>query len=213
MLAHRREDWEVGVPDPHSTTAVQRRSNYPVAIFCPKAQRDIFMPNNTAADRNTRAIAWLRIAVGILFLLFGEYKVFGTHFVFGGGFQSWIELFLKEHSAYPFTVPILRGLVLRHAVPIALVVAYGELAIGLSLVFGVLVRAASVCGFFYMLALLFASNFPGPDVALWEYFGAALNHLVLAFCFAAFLLGDPTRVLSILPHVRRIAHRGDSGRM
>lgn len=172
------------------------------------------MPDRAAtADRNTRAIAWLRIAVGILFIVFGEYKVFGTRFIFGGGFQSWIELFLKEGSAYPFTVPVLRDVVLRHAVPFAVVVAYGELAIGLSLVFGVLVRAASICGFFYMLVLLFASNYPGPGAAFWEYFGAALNHLVLAFCFAAFLLGDPTRVLSILPYIRRIAHRGDSDRM
>ncbi len=31
-------------------------------------------------DPNTRALACLRIAVGVLFLIFGEYKVFGAQF-------------------------------------------------------------------------------------------------------------------------------------
>ena len=40
---------------------------------------------STCADLNTRALAYLRIAVGILFLIFAEYKVFGTQFTLGGG--------------------------------------------------------------------------------------------------------------------------------
>jgi hypothetical protein len=40
-------------------------------------------------DSNTRALSGLRIAVGILFLIFGEYKVFGTKFTLGGGFEYW----------------------------------------------------------------------------------------------------------------------------
>lgn len=42
-------------------------------------------------DRNTRALSLLRIAVGVLFLIFAEYKVFGTQFTFGGGFEGWIR--------------------------------------------------------------------------------------------------------------------------
>ena len=61
-------------------------------------------------DRNTRAVAFLRIAVGALFLIFGEYKVFGTAFTLGGGFQYWISRFLQD-GAYPFMVPVLRGFV------------------------------------------------------------------------------------------------------
>jgi uncharacterized membrane protein YphA (DoxX/SURF4 family) len=72
----------------------------------------------------------LRIAVGVLFLVFGEYKVFGTEFAFGDGFQGWIRRFLAEGSAYPFMVPVLQRFVLPPARPIALVVAYGELAPG-----------------------------------------------------------------------------------
>src|SRR2546428_8775154 len=96
---------------------------------------------------STKAITGLRIAVGILFLIFGEYKVFGTQFTIGGGFQYWINRFLEE-GAYPFMVPVLKNFVLPHAKPIA--VAYGELAIGVALVLGLLVRAASACGVIYM---------------------------------------------------------------
>jgi uncharacterized membrane protein YphA (DoxX/SURF4 family) len=142
-------------------------------------------------DSNSRALAALRIAVGILFLIFGEYKVFGTQFALGGGFQFWIHRFLLE-GAYPFMVPVLKNFVLLFAEPIAFLVAYGELAIGLGLVLGVLVRPASICGLMYMLALLFSSNYPGEHAPFWQYFGASLDHLVLALCFAAFMVGDPT---------------------
>ena len=57
------------------------------------------------------ALAALRIAVGGLFLIFGQYKVFGTQFTRGGGFQLWIDRFL-EQGAYPFMVPVLKNLVL-----------------------------------------------------------------------------------------------------
>jgi uncharacterized membrane protein YphA (DoxX/SURF4 family) len=129
--------------------------------------------------------------------MFGEYKVFGREFVFGGGFQGWILRFLAEGSAYPFMVPILRGIVLPHSHAIAFLVAYGEFAIGLSLVLGLWVRVASSFGLIYMLALLFSANYPGSEAVLWQYFGAALEHLVLVFCFATFLVGAPERAWSL----------------
>ena len=140
-------------------------------------------------DRNAAALAGLRIAVGMLFLIFAEYKVFGTQFTLGGGLQSWINRFVAD-GAYPFMVPVLRDFVLPHGTAIAFLVAYGELAIGLALVSGVLVRTASAFGFMYMLSLLFSSNYPGAHAALWQYFGASLDHLVLTLCFAAFVAGD-----------------------
>ena len=158
-----------------------------------------------APDRNDRALAGLRIAVGILFLVFGEYKVFGSEFVFGGGFQGWIQRFLAEGSAYPFMVPILRGIVLPHGRAISFLVAYGELAIGLSLVLGLWVRVASSFGLVYMLGLLFSANYPGADAVLWHYLGAALEHLVLALCFATFLVGAPERAWSLARAWRRSA--------
>jgi len=162
---------------------------------------------NAEPDRNTTVLAVLRIAVGVLFLIFGQYKVFGTQFTLGGGFQSWINRFLA-HGAYPFMAPILRDFVLPHGTAIAFLVAYGELAIGLGLVFGILVRMASMCGMIYMLTLLFSSNYPGPHAPFWQYFGAALDHLVLALCFATFALGEADKVLSLRSYLRRRALAG-----
>lgn len=137
--------------------------------------------------------------MGLLFLIFGQYKVFGTQFTLHGGFQYWINRFLSE-GAYPFMVPILRTFVLPHAKVIAFLVAYGELAIGISLVLGVWVRMASSFGLIYMLTLLFSSNYPGADAPVWQYFGASLEHSVLALCFLAFLIGQPESTLSIRSH-------------
>ena len=136
---------------------------------------------------SSRALATLRISIGILFLILAEYKVFGTKFTLGGGFQYWVNSFL-EAGAYPFMVPVLRNFVLPHATAIAFLAAYGELAIGISLAIGRWVRLASLCGLVYMATLLFSSNYPGPHAALWQYFGASLNHLVLALCFAVFAM-------------------------
>lgn len=151
----------------------------------------------TATDhRNNQAIAILRICVGVLFLIFGEYKVFGTQFTLGGGFQFWINRFLQD-GAYPFMVPILRGFVLSHATALAFLVAYGELAIGISLTSGILSRVASAFGILYMLALLFSSNYPGAHAPFWQYFGASLDHLVLAICFLVLLVGNAGSLYSL----------------
>jgi thiosulfate dehydrogenase (quinone) large subunit len=153
-------------------------------------------PFPDAGNRNSRALALLRIGVGILFLIFGEYKVFGTQFTLHGGFQFWINKFL-DGGAYPFMVPVLRGFVLPHATLFAFLAAYGELAIGLGLVLGVWVRAASAFGFVFMLALLFSSDYPGPHAAFWQYFGASLSHSVFALCFAGFLIGRADSIWSV----------------
>ncbi len=151
----------------------------------------------TAEQQNAIALAGLRIAVGGLFLIFGQYKIFGTQFTLHGGFQWWINKFLQDGAAYPFMVPALTGFVLPHPIPIAFLVAYGEFAIGLSLVLGVWVRIASAFGLIYMLTVLFSSNFPGHGVPLWQYFGASLDHSVLALCFAAFIASRSEEVLSL----------------
>ena len=166
-------------------------------------------------DQNTIALAALRISVGTLFLIFGEYKVFGAGFTRGGGFQFWIDRFLAG-GAYPFMVPVLEKFVLPHATSIAFFVAYGELAIGLALVLGVVVRPASICGAVYMLTLLFSSNYPGAQAPVWEYFGASLDHSVLALCFGAFVFGQADRALSVrdcwqwIARERKVAAAGSS---
>lgn len=158
------------------------------------------------ARRNALALAGLRIAIGCLFLIFAQYKVFGTKFTLGGGFQSWIHRFLQDGAVYPFMVPVLQRFVLPHGTAIAFLAAYGELAIGLALVTGICVRLASAFGLAYMLTLLFSSNYPGTGAPLWEYFGAALNHLVLALCFVTFLAGWSDARLSVRRWSKRSPH-------
>jgi len=150
---------------------------------------------------SAKSLAVLRIAIGCLFLIFAEYKVFGTQFTLHGGFQYWINLFLQG-GAYPFMLSVLKNFVLPHATAIAFLVSYGELAIGIALVLGVLVRPASVCGLIYMLTLLFSANYPGPHAPFWQYFGASLEHLVLAMCFATFALTRPENLWSIVRLIR-----------
>ena len=154
------------------------------------------MTSEQQQNRNTRALAILRIGVGALFLIFGEYKVFGTQFTLGGGFQFWINKFL-EGGVYPFMAPVLSGFVLPHATAIAFAVAYGEFCIGLGLVLGILVRPASVGGLALMLAMLFSADYPGANAAFWQYFGASLDHSVFALCFVAFLIGRGDEVWSV----------------
>jgi thiosulfate dehydrogenase [quinone] large subunit len=153
-------------------------------------------PTSDPSIRNTYALALVRIGVGVLFLIFAQYKVFGTTFTLHGGFQFWINKFL-EGGAYPFMAPILRGFVLPHGTTIAFLVAYGEFAIGLALVLGVMVRSASCCGLIFMLTMLFSSDYPGAGAPLWQYFGASLSHSVFALCFAAFLFGRADSVWSV----------------
>ncbi len=158
--------------------------------------------SNPATNANTKAIAYLRVCVGVLFLIFAQYKVFGTEFTLGGGFQFWINRFISD-GAYPFMRPMLRDFVLPHGTAIAFLVAYGEMAIGLALVFGVLVKTASACGIVYLVGLLFSANYPGPTAPLWQYFGASLEHSVLALCLGSFIVGSPADRLSVHSFLRR----------
>jgi uncharacterized membrane protein YphA (DoxX/SURF4 family) len=143
----------------------------------------------SAADQQSRALAFLRISIGLLFLIFAEYKLVSTKFIWGGMAQD-IAGFLKEGS-YAFIRPLLKNVILPHAVFFGAVVAISELLIALSLLTGVLVRWASLGGLTMVLLFLFSSNYPGPNSPFWLYFGASLENSVLALCFIAFLISPP----------------------
>src|SRR3954466_6019905 len=104
--------------------------------------------NQKTSAANDRALAFLRICVGPLFLIFGHYKGFGRAFTREGGFQFWVNRFLQD-GAYPFMVPVLKGFVLPHASAISFLVAFGELAIGISMLVGLWTKPASIFGIVY----------------------------------------------------------------
>src|SRR5271154_1595581 len=139
-----------------------------------------------------KTIAVVRIAASIFFILFGEYKLFGTGFSHGG-FQEYLRGYI-EGSAVGFYRPILSQVVLPHAVFLGYVVGAVEMFIGLSLLLGIWVRAASVLGVLHMLSLTLATWWePGHGVPVWRYFGAELDHLPLLFLFVIFFASDAGR--------------------
>ncbi len=149
----------------------------------------------SAANPQARALAFLRITVGLLFLIFAQYKLRSTRFI-EEGMATYIGRFI-EHGCYPFMHSFLKNIILPHAVFFGAVVALAELFIGLSLVTGVLVRWASLGGLVMMLLFLFSSNYPGAQAPFWQYFGASLDHSVLALCFLTFLIGKPDAIWAL----------------
>ena len=145
---------------------------------------------------NTVAITVLRIAIGLFFAIFGEYKVFSTEFTLYGGFQEAVKGFISG-GAYPFMVPILHGILLHFAAAMAFAVAYGEFLIGVSLLIGVWSRIASGFGFALMISMWLSGGYPGASAAFWRYWGASLNWSVLAVCFLVLILGRPEELWSL----------------
>jgi uncharacterized membrane protein YphA (DoxX/SURF4 family) len=144
------------------------------------------MPDQSAP---AKTIALTRIATGLLFLLFGEYKIAGPAFAHGG-FQQYLQGYIQT-DAVSFYRPFLAHLVLPHAVFFGYVVGILELWIAASLLVGLWVRATSVMGALFMLNLALASWWaPGHGVALWRYFGSELDTIPLLFLFLIFFATD-----------------------
>jgi uncharacterized membrane protein YphA (DoxX/SURF4 family) len=148
-----------------------------------------------ATSPQARALAFLRIAVGLFFLIFAQYKLTSTRFIWGG-MANYIGHFI-ENGCYPFMQPFLKNIVLPHAVFFGAFVSISELLIAVSLITGVLVRWASLGGLVMMLLFLVSSNYPGTNVPVWRYFGASLEHSVFALCFLTFLIGKPEAVWAL----------------
>jgi uncharacterized membrane protein YphA (DoxX/SURF4 family) len=148
------------------------------------------MPNPYALQRT---IAGARIASSVFFLLFGEYKVTGPAFAHGG-FQSYLQDYISN-GAVSFYRPVLLHIVLPHAVFFGYIVGVVELLVGLSLLFGLWVRAGCVLGTLFLLNMLFSTWWlPGHGVPVWRYFGAELDHLPLLLLLIVFFAADAGRV-------------------
>ena len=139
------------------------------------------------SDANARRVlALVRVAVGVIFLFFAEYKIVGSEFVHGG-FQKYIGTYVDQHQVVLWLRPILARWVLPHPFLWARIVAWGELLIGISLVLGWWVRLSSFFGILYMLALTCSTWFaPGYNVPYWRYLGNNLDHIPLLMLFLIF---------------------------
>lgn len=153
-----------------------------------------------------KTIAVVRMATAVFFLLFGEYKLFGSGFSHGG-FQDYLRGYI-DVSAVGFYRPILAQVVLPHAVFLGYVVGVVEMFIGVSLLLGIWVRAASVLGVLHMLSLTLATWWEvGHSVPVWRYFGAELDHLPLLFLFVIFYAADAGKVWGLDGRARTLDRR------
>ena len=108
-----------------------------------------------ASPTLAKTIAVVRLATGIFFILFGEYKLFVPGFAHGG-FQEYLHGYIAG-GAVSFYRPILAHLVLPYAVFLGYMVGVVEMFIGISLLLGMWVRPASVLGALFMLNLALAT--------------------------------------------------------
>jgi uncharacterized membrane protein YphA (DoxX/SURF4 family) len=140
-----------------------------------------------------RTVAAVRIAVSVLFLLFGEYKVAGPAFAHGG-FQTYLQDFIAN-GAVSFYRPFLSGVVQPHAVFLGYFVGVLELFVGISLLLGLWVRPACIVGGLFLVNMLLSTWWePGHGVPVWRYFGAELDHLPLLLLLIVFYAADAGRV-------------------
>jgi uncharacterized membrane protein YphA (DoxX/SURF4 family) len=148
------------------------------------------MPNESSVLAKTTAV--VRMATGVLFLFFGEYKVAGPEFAHGG-FQQYLQGYIQS-AAFAFYRPFLFHVVLPHAVFFGYFVGVLELLIAASLILGLCVRPMAVLGAFFLLNLVFATWWePGHGIATWRYFGAELDKIPLIFLFLIFYASNAGR--------------------
>ena len=140
----------------------------------------------------SKTIAVVRIATSVFFLLFGEYKVASPAFAHGG-FQNYLHGYIT--TSVSLYRPVLTGLLQPHAVFFGYFVGVLELFVGVCLLLGLWVRAASVIGIFFLLNLTLATWWdPGRGAPLWRYFGSRLDTLPLMLLLIIFYAGNAGRV-------------------
>jgi uncharacterized membrane protein YphA (DoxX/SURF4 family) len=116
---------------------------------------------HAAANRNEagigeKAIACARIATGIIFFLFAEYKIAGSEFT-PVGFEHWVGGWVEQGQVVGFYKPVLVNIALGHPVFCARLVAWGELGIAASLILGLLVRPAAIGGVILMINFILSN--------------------------------------------------------
>jgi uncharacterized membrane protein YphA (DoxX/SURF4 family) len=156
------------------------------------------MPHQPVSSRPEalfKTIALVRIITSVFFLLFGEYKIFGSAFAHGG-FQKYLQEYIQTTSV-SFYRPILSG-VLAHATFFGYMVGAVEFFIGICLLIGLWVRPASLLGMLYMASLTLATWWePGHGVPVWRYFGNELDHLPMLFLLGIFFIADAGRTWGV----------------
>jgi len=146
------------------------------------------------AGSSSVAMAVARVAVGIMFLFFAQYKLMHREFAHGG-YEKYVTGFAQE-SSVSFYKPFLRA-TLQHPVASGYAVAVAELLIGLSMVLGFWVRPFSVLGALFMLNLVLSTWVLPGGTPPWRYLGNQLDNIPLMMLFILFFVHDAGATLGL----------------
>lgn len=135
--------------------------------------------------KSSTAMAAARIVVGLLFIMFAQYKLLHGEFAHGG-YQKDVTGFVQE-TALGFYKPFLRA-TLHYPVASGYAVGVAELLIGISMVLGFQVRPFAVLGGLFMLNLLCSTWKLPPGTPAWRYFGNQLDTISLLLLFLLFFV-------------------------
>jgi uncharacterized membrane protein YphA (DoxX/SURF4 family) len=140
-----------------------------------------------AATRNTSSVAMAvaRIAVGLMFLMFAQYKLLHRDFAHGG-YEKTVRGWVDETSVRSYK-PFLRA-TLHYPVASGYAVGVAELLIGISMVLGFAVRPFSVLGALFMLNLALATWVLPAGTPAWKYLGNQLDNIPLLLLFLLFFV-------------------------
>ena len=135
-------------------------------------------------------LAFVRILVGVQFLMVGWPKIVGGHFLSRNG-QAFAEELLRGapkdylmwHRAF------IMGFVVPHVHFFSYLVAFGEVAIGISLVTGCLVRVSSLFGAFHNANIYFAVALASGGAVMMYGRLLILLHIVFVCSSAGRVLG------------------------
>jgi len=145
-----------------------------------------------------RAAALVRIAAGAIFVAEGYSKVAGP-FVRGKFEEQARQIAAK---AWPFWSHFLHSVVLPNATPVAWLVGFGELAVGIGLILGLWTRVACAGGAVLVLTFLLG-QFWTPGGAWYDWITAGLTSKFALLVLALLAIADAGKTWGLDGRARR----------
>lgn len=117
----------------------------------------------------------LRLSVGVAFLVAGQGKIAAGNW--GAAYETTLSEFVSSNleNAFAFYRPFLESVVIPHAGKIAVLVAWAEILVGVSIFLGLFTRFGAAVGIFMVLNYTFAQGLgiwiPGLEsLYIWSLF-------------------------------------------
>lgn len=145
-------------------------------------------------EKSSTAMAVARIVMGLLFIMFAQYKLIHPDFAHGG-YEKTVSGYAQE-TAVGFYKPFLRT-TLKYPVASGYAVGVAELLIGLSMVLGFWVRPFAIVGALFMLNLFFSTWHLPPHTAAWKYLANQLENIPIFLMFLLFYVHNAGETLGL----------------